>query len=88
MDWKAIVDGHVKELFNINEQLIQTRLEICKKCPLFKVTTVGLICNSKLWVNEENVVSLKRKEGYKRGCGCRLEAKTRLPNATCTRGLW
>jgi hypothetical protein len=26
--------------------------------------------------------------GYKKGCGCRLKAKTRLDRATCAHGKW
>jgi len=33
-------------------------------------------------------VSETPKEGFKRGCGCRVQAKTRLPYAKCPLDRW
>jgi hypothetical protein len=50
---------------------------------------LGEVCNSKLWYNPETEdVSTVQKDGYSNGCGCRLKAKTTLPNATCPVGKW
>ncbi|MCI7207081.1 MAG: hypothetical protein MSA15_13960 [Clostridium sp.] len=47
------------------------------------------MCNNKLWLNvNTGDVSSVQKSGYKRGCGCRLQAKTRLPNAVCPLSKW
>lgn len=47
------------------------------------------MCNSKLWLNPDtNEVSLTAKDGFVQGCGCRLLAKTTLPNAKCVAGKW
>lgn len=83
-----IANGHIKELFNINQELSQKRLQICYRCPLYSIK-LGGICNNKLWLNvNTGDVSTKPKEGYKNGCSCRILAKSRLPNATCPVGKW
>ena len=47
------------------------------------------MCNNKLWLNPiTKDVSLDKKDGYVRGCGCVLSAKTRLPNAVCPANKW
>lgn len=83
-----ILDGHVNEMFNNNEELFKKRLEVCKQCPLYKETPVGPICNPKLYISEGGDVSTTRKDGYKRGCSCRLNAKTRLQHSRCIVGKW
>lgn len=83
-----IVTGHTKELLNLGEDLSKNRLKICCSCPLYS-NKLGGICNSKLWLNvNTGDVSTTAKLGYVRGCSCRLNAKTRLANATCPAGKW
>lgn len=81
---KDITQGHYKELMKTGEDLYQTRMAICKTCPLFTDTMFGMICDSKRYLNAKtNKTSYVPLEGYKRGCGCRLSAKTRLEKAHC-----
>ena len=83
-----IANGHVKEVLNLNQDLSQNRLKICYSCPLYS-SKFGGMCNNKLWLNvNTGDVSSIQKPGYKRGCGCRLQAKTRLPNAVCPLNKW
>lgn len=83
-----IVNGHVKEVLNLGEDLSKSRLKICYRCPLFS-NRLGGICNNRLWLNvNTGDVSIAAKPGYKQGCGCRLSAKTRLVNAKCPVGKW
>lgn len=83
-----IVTGHTKELLNLGEDLSKNRLKICYSCPLYS-NKLGGICNSKLWLNvNTGDVSTTAKPGYVRGCSCRLNAKTRLANATCPASKW
>lgn len=83
-----IVNGHVKEVLNISKDLSENRLKICYRCPLYS-NRLGGICNSRLWLNPNTGdVSISKKDGYISGCGCRLQAKTRLPNAVCPVGKW
>lgn len=85
---KNIVQGHINELLSINTDISVERLNICYQCPLYS-SKLGGICNNKLWLNiQTGDVSTIQKDGYKRGCGCRVKAKTRLVNATCPLGKW
>lgn len=83
-----IIDGHVNEMFNANEELYEKRMKICKECPLYKLTPIGPICNPKLYINKSNEVSAYKKEGFVKGCGCRLNAKTRLFHGKCIISKW
>lgn len=88
MEIKSIIDGHIKEVFNINEDISNNRLRVCYSCPLYS-SKLGGICNSKLWLNvNTGDVSINEKPGYINGCSCRLAAKTRLPEAKCPAGKW
>lgn len=83
-----IISGHTNELFNKNEELFETRIKICKECPLYLETALGPICNSKLYINAQNEVSDTPKDGFKRGCSCLLMKKSRLQTAKCIIGKW
>jgi hypothetical protein len=68
---------------------MSVRLEICKHCPLYSNGVMGPMCSSNMWVHPmTNVVSMKYKSGYIRGCGCRLTAKARLKDAKCVLNKW
>ena len=83
-----IVTGHTKELLNLGENLSKDRLRICYGCPLYS-NKLGGMCNSKLWLNiNTGDVSTTAKPGYERGCGCKLNWKTKAPNAKCPVGKW
>lgn len=83
-----IVKGHVAEMSDINDELSEERLIICRSCPLFKDTSGGL-CNRNLWLNPKTgEVSEEQKDGFVRGCGCRLKAKTRLKHSKCPADKW
>lgn len=85
---KDIIDGHIKEFCSINEELSKSRMQICRKCPIFS-KKMGGICDSKLWINPNtDEISVSKQPGYIRGCGCRLNSKTRLPNAVCIADKW
>ena len=81
---KDIINGHINEALDSNTDLFTKRMEICKQCPLYKDTVMGPICNPKLYMNIEGEVLTFQSSGYKKGCGCRLNAKTRLQYAKCT----
>lgn len=85
-----IINGHVNEALGSNEDIKEERMAICRECPLYKETPMGPVCNSKLYINEKDkeTVSDRPKIGYKRGCGCRLNSKCRLPHARCIILKW
>lgn len=72
------------------ENLAKLRMNICKKCPLYKNKyLVFPICNSNLYLNPKtNDVSTSPKDGYIRGCGCSLEYRTNNPKIHCVCGKW
>lgn len=83
-----IVNGHVKEFLNLNQDISKNRLKICYSCPIYS-NKYGGLCNNKLWLNvNTGDVSNIAKPGYKNGCGCRTLAKTRLANAKCPLDKW
>lgn len=88
MELGNIIQGHWNEVIGRNKDISEQRLNICYSCPIYSARLGGL-CNNKLWLNPNTGdVSTTKKEGYKNGCGCRLQAKTKLPNAVCPLGKW
>lgn len=85
-----IIVGHLKELFNKEEELSFFRLEKCKVCPLYIIDSdLGEVCSSKIYVNvKTNKTSNYPKMGYINGCGCRVQAKSRLEHAKCPLEKW
>ena len=85
-----IIEGHLNELFNKEEDLSKKRIKICKSCLLYKNDILlGEVCNSKLYLNpDNNDTSTYPKKGYYNGCSCRIQAKSRLPEAKCPLNKW
>ena len=84
-----IIKGHIAEALGNGQALHDVRMNICKQCPLLTHNTFGPICNPKLYLNKEtNETSDSPQPGFERGCGCRLNAKTRLPDAECPLQKW
>lgn len=81
-----IINGHINEISDKNSDISEARMNICKQCPLFKETVFGPLCNNRLYMNSNGEISGIEKPGYKKGCGCRLNAKTRLDRAVCAHG--
>lgn len=83
-----IIKGHVNEALGLNKDLSEERLKICYSCPLYSAKFGGM-CNNRLWLNPDTGdISIDEKYGYKRGCGCRLLAKTKVPEASCPLKKW
>ena len=86
---KNIIDGHLKELFNVNKSLSDRRLDICRECPLYEETNIGPICNPNMYVRKsDDSWRYTPAEDYVKGCGCRLLAKTRLEDEHCPAHKW
>lgn len=89
---KEILDGHVNELKSKigienqkQQEIFDIRTSICNSCPLKS----GNTCNTKKFINPETFeVSLVKKEGFVKGCGCRLSAKQKSPSSKCPAGFW
>lgn len=85
-----VINGHVNEALGRNEGLYEERMKVCKECPLYKETPMGPICNPRLYISESDKITIsdRPKIGYKRGCGCALNRKTKLPSAKCIVMKW
>ncbi len=86
---KSIVLGHVDEFLNRNEDFYNKRIQICRRCPLMIETAFGKVCDSKRYLDPKTMQSsYKFTPGSIKGCGCRLDAKTRRPDEHCPAKLW
>lgn len=89
MSVKDILTGHLNELLKKGQDLFEARMSVCKACPLYKVGSLGPICNPSLYLNAETKqVNYIGGPGFTKGCGCRLNAKTRLEDAECPNKKW
>lgn len=89
MNVKGIVKGHVNELLGRKQELSEARMEICNACPLKVQKTYGAVCDPQRFVNPDtNEISFFPKEGFYKGCGCRLNAKTRDAEEICPAQKW
>lgn len=87
-----IIGGHFNELrskigvANQNEEYVfSVREEICNGCPLKS----GNNCNALQWMNPRTLEVVNfPKEGFIRGCGCRLSAKQKSKLSLCPAGFW
>lgn len=83
-----IVKGIVNDALDLNMDISEKRMQICRICPLYSKKFDGM-CNSKLWLNPETgEVSLENLGGMKRGCGCKLSWKTKVVDEVCPAGKW
>jgi hypothetical protein len=66
------------------------RMTICKKCPLYtERISGGPVCSSYLYIDPKtDEISLKRKEGYVKGCGCVIASKIKSKEAACPADKW
>lgn len=75
----------------MRNDLYESRIEICKKCPLYKLEyKKGPVCNNALYINisDKKTTSILPKKGYIKGCGCKLQYKAKNSNLHCIIGLW
>ncbi|MEP0264725.1 hypothetical protein [Dokdonia sp.] len=89
---KEILNGHMNELYALtgmanksDASVFELRKKICDDCPLKKNNS----CNSNLWIHPETMKTITAsKEGFIRGCGCRLSAKQKSKYSKCPAGFW
>lgn len=83
-----ILEGHYNELVGKEQDLSESRMKICRECPLFTDRLGGVCDSKKCWdTNKKELVSAPGKRIIC-GCGCRLLAKTKLPRAKCVLNKW
>ena len=53
------------------------------------MTEFGMKCDDRKWISPDGTqASFFRRDGWRRGCGCFLNSKTRNPNSHCICGKW
>lgn len=87
---KQIAEGWTNYAFGREKELSESRMKICKECPLYTVKKgIGAVCDSKKYYNPETrELSDLPKPGFIGGCSCKLEAKTRTLRASCPIKNW
>lgn len=64
-----------------------SRLSICEHCGIYD--TERKLCNGDLYINPNtNDVSIKKKDGYIKGCSCYIPRKILNAKAKCPAGKW
>ena len=72
------------------DEFVKKRLEICANCPIVKMDSVwGPICDNKKYISPDgNDWSFFPKDGWKRGCGCKLRYRANSSSKHCIAGKW
>jgi len=87
-----IANGHFNELRSKiglgnedDEYIFSKRETICNACPLKN----GNNCSTLQWINPLTYeLANMPKDGFIRGCGCRLSAKQKSKQSSCPAGFW
>lgn len=86
---KQIVEGHVKEITNKENDLYAYRIKICNTCPLKDTRSYGDVCSAKKCVDKNTLEYVKGPgKNIVCGCGCRLSAALRIARKKCVLGKW
>lgn len=85
---KQIVKGHFNEISNKEQELYNYRIRICRECPLYSDTSFGPMCDAKKCIDKNGNLFSFKKNNCISGCGCRLNAKTRVKDAKCVLNKW
>lgn len=89
---KEIINGHMNELYTLagmtsksDAAVFSIRQKICDDCPL----KINNTCNTNMWIDPTTMeTSTTGKQGFVRGCGCRLSAKQKSKYSKCPAGFW
>ena len=86
---KQIAEGWTSYALNREEELFESRMKICKECPLFGHNALGDVCDSKKCYNPETgETSSTPGKGFTCGCGCKLAAALRVKAKKCVLNRW
>ena len=87
---KQIAEGWTNYALGREQELSESRMKICRKCPLYTIkSSIGAVCDSKKYYNPKTGETSNFPEsGFINGCGCKLEAKSRVSNAKCPLKKW
>ena len=82
-----IAEGHFKEITKQENELYESRIKICRECPLFSRNALGDVCDAKKCWDGNKLVKYPGPDVVC-GCGCRLDAKARVRGAKCVLNKW
>ena len=72
-----------------NTDFVEERLEICRNCPIMRMTEFGMKCDERKYISPDGTRgSFFSKPGWKKGCGCYLSKKAIDINKHCICGKW
>ena len=82
-----IAEGWTNYALGREQELSEQRMKICRECPLYN--SKKDTCDSKrCWDTKANKLTDMPGKDVICGCGCRLQAKSRLEKAKCPIKKW
>ncbi len=86
---QQIATGFINDILKREEELHQSRIAICEKCPIYDTSMAGPVCSAKKYYNTKTkVLTQYPSVGATNGCGCLLNKKTRVKDAKCPLDKW
>lgn len=71
------------------ESFIEKRIEICRNCPIMRMSEWGMKCDDRKWISPDGTEgSFFKKDGWKHGCGCIIATKAKNPSNHCVVNKW
>lgn len=71
------------------EDFIKERIEICRNCPIMRMTEDGMKCDERKYISPDGTkASFFKKDGWVRGCGCICRIKARTFSNHCVAKKW
>ena len=84
-----IAEGHFKEITKQEDELYESRIKICKQCPLYDNSGLREKCSAKkCWNTKTNNIEYAPGPDIICGCNCYLGSKLRVKNAECVLHKW
>lgn len=89
-DWQQvgqIAQGWTNDLLKREQELFESRMKICKECPLYNENTDR--CDVSRCINiKTNEMALGPGKDIVCGCNCYMNKKTRVPSSHCVMKKW
>lgn len=84
---KQIAEGWANDLLKRENELYESRMKICRKCPLYDEESDR--CDAKKCYNPKTgEIASHPFPGAICGCNCYMSKKTRVPESHCVLNKW
>ena len=81
--------GSIERVVEEERSRRERRMAICSRCPLYTEDPfLGAVCDHRKYLGSGGVVTAYPTPGAVNGCGCKLLAKTSLPDEVCVLKKW